>query len=262
MSAPCTVLMYHATPAHPNDGKGADTHYSVALDVFEQHLACLKQLGRSARSVETVPTHQANGEHPVGMTFDDGHRTNLDAARALAQYGWTGTFFVNPSTVGTPDFLSWEDMRIMADLGMSIQSHAQHHRYLDELSPSEQEQELATSKAHIEQHLGHRVTVFAPPGGRTNQHTATLAQQVGYECMCTSRVGLWQVHDANRWDVPRFAMLATTPLTQLQAWVKQSPLEINKQVMRYRLLRAMKSLMGNGGYERLRGAVLGAPKDY
>ena len=80
--------------------------------------------------------------------------------------------------------------------------------------------------------------------------------------MCTSRVGLWQAHDANRWDVPRFAMLAATPLPQLKAWVTQSPVEITKQVLRYRVLRAMKSLMGNGGYERLRGALLGTPKDY
>ncbi len=57
-------------------------------------------------------------------------------------------------------------------------------------------------------------------------------------------------------------MLAATPLPQLKAWVTQSPVEITKQVLRYRVLRAMKSLMGNGGYERLRGALLGTPKDY
>lgn len=262
MSDQCTVLMYHATPAHPSDVGSADPHYSVALNVFRDHLAVLKQSGLSARSVDTVQASLTRGERPVGMTFDDGHGTNLAAAQALAEYGWSGTFFVNPSTVGTSDYLSWSDLQAMADMGMSIQSHAQHHRYLDELTPAEQLQELTVSKAQIEQHLGRAVTVFAPPGGRITDQTASLAQQAGYAMVSTSRVGVWKVGRDPIWDVPRFAMLASTPMGQLQAWVQQSPMEITKQVLRYRSLHWAKSLLGNGGYERLRGALLRTPKDY
>ncbi|HET8870894.1 MAG TPA: polysaccharide deacetylase family protein [Aquabacterium sp.] len=262
MSTRCTVLMYHATHRSPTELGGADPHYAVGLDVFERHLDYIEKAGKTARAVERVPDAVQHGEHPVGMTFDDGHVTNLQAAQALAARGWSGTFFVNPGTVGTPHYLSWEQLREMVRMGMSIQSHAQFHRYQDELSYDEQWDDLNRSKAEIEQALDQAVTVFAPPGGRTSGHTRELAQKAGYAWVSTSRVGLWNVDRDSRWDVPRFAVLAGTPLLQLQAWINQAPVEIGKQVWRYRILRGAKNLLGNGGYERLRSAVLGSPKDY
>lgn len=262
MSARCTVLMYHATPLNEAEVGSADPHYSVALGVYEQHLDLMQTLGYTARAVERVEASILKGERPIGMTFDDGHVTNIHAAKALARRGWCGTFFVNPGTVGTADYLSWSQLRDMADMGMSIQSHAQHHRYQDELSRADQWADLSQSKSEIEQHLGHPVTVYAPPGGRVSPLTTDLAKQAGYTMVSTSRVGVWHVQTDPVWDVPRFAVLGTTPLSQLQAWATQAPVEVTKQVVRYRLLRSAKRLLGNGGYERLRSAVLGAPKEY
>ncbi|HYR25540.1 MAG TPA: polysaccharide deacetylase family protein [Aquabacterium sp.] len=261
MSTRCTVLMYHATPATPGELGAADPHYAVALPVFEQHLAALQALGHTARAVERVSAALTGGERPVGLTFDDGHRTNLQAARALAQRGWCATFFVNPSTVGTPDYLDWDALRTMAELGMSIQSHAQHHRYQDELSDEEQRRELVDSKTQIEQQVGRPVTVYAPPGGRTSPATVPLARQAGYQMVSTSRVGVWDLQRDPVWDVPRFAVLARTPLAQVRAWVQQAPLEVGRQVLRYRLLHWIKRQLGNGGYDRLRGVLLGTAKD-
>lgn len=262
MSARCTVLMYHATPLNEAEVGSADPHYSVALGVYEQHLDLMQNLGYTARAVERIESSLRRGERPIGMTFDDGHVTNLLAANALARRGWCGTFFVNPGTVGTADYLSWSQLQEMAELGMSIQSHAQYHRYQDELSREDQWADLSQSKTAIEQHLGRPVTVYAPPGGRVSSYTTELAKQAGYTMVSTSRVGVWHLQTDSVWDVPRFAVLAKTPLNQLQAWMTQAPTEVTKQVWRYRLLRSAKRLFGNGGYERLRSAVLGAPKDY
>jgi peptidoglycan/xylan/chitin deacetylase (PgdA/CDA1 family) len=261
MNAACTVLMYHATHRHDAELGGADAHYAVTLDTFEAHLDCLAQEGAVACAVERVPALGAAGQRTVGMTFDDGHATNLQAAQALAKRGWSGTFFVNPSTVGNPDFLSWDALRAMAAMGMSIQSHAQHHRYQNELTQAEQLDELSQSKAAIEAQLGTACTVFAPPGGRTTPDTVRLARHAGYGMVSTSRVGLWDLRRADPWDVPRFAVLAGTPMAQLRAWVRQSPLEVGKQVLRYRALRTVKQALGNGGYERLRAALLPPSKD-
>lgn len=257
-----TVLMYHATPTQAGGLGEADPHYAVALDTYESHLNQLQTWGMTARALDAVPAHAQQGERPVGMTFDDGHRTNLAAAHALAARGWSGTFFVNPGTIGTADYLNWSELRQMAKWGMSIQSHAQHHRYLDELSPSEQLAELQQSKDEIEQQIGIRVSVFAPPGGRTTHETAALAHQAGYAMMSTSRVSVWRPKQDSCWDVPRFAVLASTPLTRLQAWVQQSPVELSRQALRYHTLRWAKRMLGNHGYERLRGQFLGTTKDY
>ncbi len=259
----CAVLMYHATHREPAQLQGADPHYAVQLDVFETHLDLMRDLGMNVQAVEKLPALPGQADAGmVGMTFDDGHVTNLDAARSLARRGWSGTFFVNPGAVGTAGYLSWPQLKEMCEMGMSIQSHALNHRYQDELASAEQFEELSRSRQMIEAELGQAVTVYAPPGGRTSRDTVRLARQAGYTMMNTSRVGVWRMGADSPWDVPRFAVLASTGIPQLTKWITQDRSEVNRQVLRYRVLRTLKSILGNQGYERLRQGLLGASKDY
>lgn len=261
MNRKCTLLMYHATPSHGEGLTGADPHYAVDLGVFRSHLDLLAQQGRRGACMASVVAGPQAGQPPaVGITFDDGHVSNLAAAQALADKGWSATFFVNTSTVGSPHFLSWAQLREMVAMGMAIQSHAHQHRYMQELSDAEQLDELTRSKAELESQLGQAVVAFAPPGGRTNARTRPLAQQAGYRMLGSSRVGLYRPAGDTPWDVPRFAVLAHTSLGQLRAWVEQSPGEIAQQVLRYQALHTVKRLLGNAGYERLRGALLSGSK--
>lgn len=243
-----TVLMYHATPARIAGCSFADPHYAVAETNFVQQLDLLAALGLSAKSAESV----TQTDRAVAITFDDGHETNQWAAEMLASRGWSGTFFVNPASVGTQGFLSWSALRDMASAGMSIQSHSQNHVYHDDLPVAAQLQELFNSKRAIEDKIGGVVETFAPPGGRVSKDSMNLAKQAGYTSMCTSRVGLWRTSLNSNWDIPRFAVLASTPLTRFGAWVRQSPAEIYWQIARYKSLRTAKDLLGNAGYERLR----------
>lgn len=250
-----TVLMYHAIPPEgTRELPAADAHYSVMMPLFEQQLRLMRALGLRPSSVADVlrdPSQPA-----AGVTFDDGHDTNFAAAQVLHAMGATADFFINPSTVGTPGYLSWEQLGRMSEWGMSIQSHGMHHRFLDDLPVQEVEAELADSKRAIEARLGRPVTLFAPAGGRLAPGTATLARRLGYQRLCTSRVGLWDLGHAET-DVPRMAMLATTPTGQLARWLKQSPLEMGRQRLRYHALRQAKRALGNGLYVQLRQRLLG-----
>ncbi len=263
MMTRCTVLMYHATPAPGAEPPlGADPHYSVPTDVFKHHLDMIQASGQIVCSLEQVQDWVTRGQRPVCFTFDDGHATNLQAATLLADRGWTGTFFINPSTVGTPGFLNWAELARMDAMGMSIQSHAQHHRYLGDASDQEQKMELADSKARIEQNLGTPVFQIAPPGGRTNRKTWPIAKQLGYTQMATSRVGLWHISRGHPGDIPRFAILATTTMEQFQSWVSQDRGAVVKQILRYEALAMLKKCIGNRRYDRLRQNLLGGSKDY
>jgi peptidoglycan/xylan/chitin deacetylase (PgdA/CDA1 family) len=256
MSAPTTVLMYHAV-AEGNELAGADPHYAVTPEVFLRHLDQVAEFGGSVHHVRRAEKQQSS--LCVGMTFDDGHASNAAAAMRLAERGWSADFFVNPSTVGTPHYLSWAQLRDMSDAGMSIQSHGQHHVFLDDLSPADVINELRQSKLEIEDHLGTAVTVYAPAGGRQSPGLAKTAASLGYEVLCTSRVALWNAQANERWDVPRLAVLATTGSAQFKDWVAQRPLEIFKQRLRYECLATAKRLIGNQGYQRLRSSLLKAP---
>ena len=255
-----TVLMYHAIPAAPGPQVGADAHYSVSLETFSRHLDRMAQQGLGARSVQSLLAMKPAARmqaRAVGVTFDDGHVTNLEAARLLHRHGASADFFINPSTVGTAGFLDWDQLAQMQAWGMSIQSHGMRHRFLDDLSPAEVEDELRESKAEIEVRLGSRVHVYAPAGGRTVPGLEALAHRLGYRAICNSQVGLWrEMADPPVMTVPRFAVLAGTGAGQMDRWLRQSPLEMAWQTGRHAALRTAKRVLGNGAYVMLRGRLV------
>ncbi|MDO4905329.1 MAG: polysaccharide deacetylase family protein [Lautropia sp.] len=261
-----TVLMYHAIDRQ--GVIGADVHYSVEPVRFAHQLQLIRLYGGRPGSVlaeleadhARAPAAPANSRRPVCLTFDDGHISNAHAAEQIARHGGQADFFVNPSMVGKPGFLNWAELREMADMGMSIQSHGMHHRYLDQLQPGEVRAELADSRAAIEDGVGRPVSLYAPAGGRMPPGFMQLAYQLGYRAVCSSRVDLWQTARqpaaGDALEVPRLAVLNGTDEQRFTDWVVQKPLEILKQRSRYRLLQLSKRLLGNQGHEKLRALLL------
>lgn len=253
-----TVLMYHGVGDDDGTCAGSDPHYAVSGRQFRTHLALARDAGLQVRSVRQVLDAPAGGP-AVAFTFDDGHASNGPAAELIAREGGSADFFINPSTVGTPHYLGWSDLRTMAEAGMSIQSHGMHHRYLDDLTPAEVHEELLRSREVIEDQLGRAVTLFAPPGGRMPHDMPQAAARAGYAAVCSSRVGLWNTRAA-RWDVPRLAVLESTSDAQVSRWMQQDWWEITNRRSRYLVLHSAKRLLGNQAYERLRGRFLPAQK--
>lgn len=207
-------------------------------------------------------SRQGLPRHPVCLTFDDGHLSNARAAESIARHGGSAEFFINPSMVGKPGFLDWPALREMAALGMSIQSHGMHHRYLDQLSPAEVQAELADSRAAIEDAIGQPVTIYAPAGGRMPAGFMATAHRLGYLAVCSSRAGVWR-HTAatpagEAIEIARLAMLHDTDERRFIAWITQHPVAMFKQQARHQVLSLSKRLLGNQGHERLRTLLLGS----
>jgi peptidoglycan/xylan/chitin deacetylase (PgdA/CDA1 family) len=255
MNGTVTVLMYHAVGNERGECAGAEAHYTVTSRQFESHLALSAREGLRVRSVAHLLAAPAERARSVAFTFDDGHRSNGPAAERIARAGGSADFFVNPSRVGKPHNLGWSDLRSMAEAGMSIQSHGQEHRYLDDLSPMEVVAQLVDSKKAIEDHLGRPVTLFAPPGGRMTPNLRVVAARAGYAAVCSSRVGLWHTRES-AWDVPRLAVLQSTSDAQLARWLGHDWWEITNCRARYLTLASAKRLLGNHRYGRLRGRLL------
>lgn len=249
---PVTVLMYHAVEAR---GSGADPHYTVTPAAFTAHLALLREMGLTPASVRDVLGGRAAGAR-VAITFDDGHASNLEAAREILEAGGSAELFVNPTNVGRAGFLDWSALAELAKAGISVQSHGHTHRYFDELAPAEVEEELRASKRAIEDRTGQPVSLFAPPGGRLTRRVPGIAVAAGYVAICSSQAGVWRELD-ERWRIPRIAVLASTPLAQLRRWAAQDAPEILRLRMRHLLLASGKRVLGNRGYERVRSGLLG-----
>ena len=169
-------------------------------------------LPRSVRSILDADRAQADdGTRKLAMTFDDGHVSNLFAAARLRETGGSADFFVNPAMVGTPHYLDWAQLREMDSWGMSIQSHGMHHLLLNDLTPAQVRSELADSRRAIEDALGRPCTLFAPPGGRVVPGLDDIAQELGYERICSSRVDLWKAPQSRSGRVARRRCAATGP---------------------------------------------------
>lgn len=255
---PVAVLMYHAIePAGAHSD--ADPHYSVTPAAFAAQLDAFAALGRRVRSVRDLLAEAGTGGvagDAVALTFDDGHASNGAAAETLAARGATADFFVNPGLVGGPHRLSWAALRDLAAAGMSVQSHGHSHAYLDGMDAAGVRDSLARSKAAIEDALGRPVTLFAPPGGRLHPALAETAMRLGYRALCTSRPGRWTPAAAGLADVPRLAVLAGTGDDAIRRWALADPWSIGRVRLRAGGLDALKRLLGNERYERLRGAAL------
>lgn len=246
-----SVLMYHAILDDGEAASGADLHYAVSRETFGRHLDLARRAGLTVASVRALL--DAPRSDAVAFTFDDGHASNAWAAQALHDAGAGADFFVNSAHVGKPGFLGWPALREMAAAGMSIQSHGHQHRYLDELDATGVDDELRRSKQLLEDGLGRAVTLFAPPGGRVAPGLLETARRLGYEAVCSSRVGVWRGASG---EIPRFAILRGTTTRLAQGWMVRRRREVLASTLRYEVLRAGKGLLGNGAYDKLRAALL------
>ena len=96
------VLRYHSI-CGPEGHNYADPSICISPSAFERHVRYLASNYRVLPLPEAVAALRAHKSLPanaVAVTFDDGYADNLWAARLLAQYGLTGTFFLTAGCIG------------------------------------------------------------------------------------------------------------------------------------------------------------------
>jgi peptidoglycan/xylan/chitin deacetylase (PgdA/CDA1 family) len=253
-------LMYHdvtADSAEPGQGK---EYFSVSRSVFEHQLDQLAGLGRNVCNLETVVASPSpDGKRVIACTFDDGDAGQFDRGfPALAKRGMSATFFVTTDWVGKPGYVSWNGLREAKAAGMSIQSHTRSHPFLSELTAEELGNELAGSRAILDDQLGQQTTTLALPGG--DPPRSALREQIaaaGYRIVANSRWGVNRARTSgsitwvNRCTIrgrmadDRFARVA-----QGDPWISAT-----RQV-REAVLRALRNSLGPTRYARWRRQLL------
>jgi peptidoglycan/xylan/chitin deacetylase (PgdA/CDA1 family) len=117
----------------------------------------------------------------------------------------------------------WDDLRALARAGVSIQSHTASHPAFSELTPEAQVEELARSKAALEDHLEAPVEVVSYPygdAGRDPPALGPLLDRLGYRAGCLYGWGVSAVPVADRFLLPRLTM---GPDTDLDAELADGP---------------------------------------
>ncbi|MBO5911563.1 MAG: polysaccharide deacetylase family protein [Elusimicrobiaceae bacterium] len=164
------ALMYHHIGIL-QDPQAEQFPFTVTPEMFEKQLLFLKQNGYEiatehdiVHAFETGHTHLAK---PVLLTFDDGYADNYTALFPLLQkYQAHALIFLITDKIGTPGYLTWEQVKQMHQSGLvSFGSHTSSHRRLRSLPDEEIVQEITQSKQILEEKLGTPVVSFCYPFG-------------------------------------------------------------------------------------------------
>lgn len=179
------VLMYHDIVTKSDKSSGFQNvnafQYKVEGGVFEEQVKALQ--GKD-----------------VCFTFDDGGVSFITkAAPILEKYGRKGIFFISTKYIGTPGFLSAEQVKMLSDRGHIIGSHSHTHpEIFTRLSNEEIREEWQKSYEILKDILGVGDLTLSVPNGYASKAIMDVAIGCGYTDIYTSqpttKIKLFQNH--------------------------------------------------------------------
>jgi peptidoglycan/xylan/chitin deacetylase (PgdA/CDA1 family) len=119
---------------------------------------------------------------------------------------------------GREDYLSWDMVKEMAAAGMRIEPHSKTH---PDLSGAEREYviyEMLGSQETIAAHIGSTPRYFCYPGGRYDEQTMAIADELNFWGAVTTADGQWHGFD-NRFEWSRVRMRNSTTLPEFASMV-------------------------------------------
>jgi len=184
------VLMYHALYREIGTAEidSEDIPYAVSESEFVSQLDRIVERGAGTFTDGHAPD--------VVITFDDGHRSNLEiAAPLLAERGLSAYFFVTSGFIDKrAGFMSSTQLRELSDVpGMIIGSHGVTHRFFADMTDSDAFEELADSRTCVESMTGKTCESMSFPGGRYTSKTLEMMHPSGYVQWFGSDTGIVDV---------------------------------------------------------------------
>jgi len=190
--------MYHWISGDPG---GRLRHWGLTPDQFRSQMRLLHENGFQTLTLgevaEVVRGARAVPERSVALTFDDGYRDFLqEVVPILEEHGFKATVFLVSDRMGSTNawddrhgdaprpLLSWSEAAALARRGIELGSHSRTHRPLTQLAKRELEDEIAGSKAVLEDRLGLPVRHFSYPHGLFDDRCLALVAAAGYATAC------------------------------------------------------------------------------
>lgn len=249
------ILNYHAVS---EAGGGLDNPHHLPRRVLEAQLACVRNSGKDAVSWRQLERRDDSGKLNVAFTFDDGYRSDLDAAAMLARHGFNGLFFISTSRIGTPGYLDRNEVIELHKVGMGIGSHAHHHEHMTLRTGTALDAEFRDSKSILEDIVQEPVEHFSFPGGAYDEGVVEAGRRCGFKYFYTSDWGVNGPRERANGLFRRMSIINTQGPADIDALLAQRG--------RYRRQLAFwakelgKKLLSEERYSRLRRAVLQAKR--
>ncbi len=212
------ILMYHYVSALPADADRYRIGLTVPPETFEAQLQYLQEHGYHTVSLfdlyDALTTGRPLPENPIVLTFDDGYEDAYTVALPLLQqYGFTATFFVlaTPPHFEAPGYMTWAQIKALADAGMSVQGHGRDHYDLRKRSNDFLVYQILGIQEAVEAHTGQPVRFFCYPSGKYDEAVLAVVSSAGYFGGVTTEWGVTERLD-NRLTWPRLRVQGTWSL--------------------------------------------------
>ncbi len=213
-------IMYHSVVS----GRATpEWEWAISLDAFKRQLDFLRDEGWTTVQFTDLTSAKPPPPRSMAITFDDGYTDNLQAADELQRRGMCATWFLVSDRLGKS--ANWGDessapaplmdtaaARTLLEMGMEIGSHTRRHARLPSVSADVLNEEVAGSKADLEDRLGRSVDSFAYPYGLWNAECEQAVKAAGYKCCATTRSG-WALRDNDPYRIRRLAIMAGDSLS-------------------------------------------------
>lgn len=140
----------------------------------------------------------------VAVTVDRFRAESYDSIEHLIQVLRQALVnFAPREALQPPDrFMNWEQVRSLAQSGITIASHTQSHRLLPRLEASVVSKELTDSRRILADEVGRDVPAFAYPGGYHDDTVREAAIACGYRLAFTTDASIAST-TGDRWLIPR-----------------------------------------------------------
>jgi peptidoglycan/xylan/chitin deacetylase (PgdA/CDA1 family) len=256
MRARAAVFMFHDLVAAERlaDVPAPHRPYALTPEEFRAFLMVARQSPRHAVPAGGVPGDLAGLFY--ALTFDDGHASNYtDAFPVLRENGMRATFFIVPTLIGQPGYVSWDQLREMVSAGMEVGSHSLTHPFVDELGRDDLEHEFGESKRMIEDRLGVAVRSASLPRGWAAPGLTDVLRGLGYRVFCTSRVGWWHPGDQPL-AMPRIPAWRDLGIDRFAAILNGERGALSRMQVTEAGKNVVKSFLGRRGWNRLRAPLL------
>ncbi|MEP6568898.1 MAG: polysaccharide deacetylase family protein [Acidobacteriota bacterium] len=205
-----TILCYHSV-TNQQETNPSDTHkLHLRVESFRHHLDYLQAHYQIVSLGDFVRARREDRRLPANtavLTFDDGVRNFLTVvAPLLLKRGVPATSFILTGESFTHEgngsgrngtwhpeddisYLSWSEVRQLANQGVEFGSHTCTHRSLTDIPHAQARGELESSLDTLNSHLGPGSFPLSYPHGKTSEGISRLSESLGYSCAVTAVLG-------------------------------------------------------------------------
>ena len=204
-----SVLMYHRF------GEDKYPTTNIKMDQFSNHIKELIKTKYNVIKIQdglnAIQNISLVKDRSVIITIDDAYSSVFNNAwPILKKYGLPFTLFVSTDVIDnkTPGYMSWEEIRILRDNGVTIGSQTKSHPHMHNLNENQIVRELEFSNSRFVQEIGSKPEIFAYPYGEYNLNVLEKIKSNGFKAAFGQHSGVAHL-SLGLYQLPRFAMNET-----------------------------------------------------